>query len=555
MVSSTVRYATAASGLILLTLGGCTGDIGPATEADPPGGTPTRSDEPPSTNADLAPARARRLAIAEIRNTVADMLFAGALGRVPPLPPPTNDGFDNDTALLGMDIGFVETMSVFAEATANEVLKDLTRLAPCDDLRMVSGCGSRFIATHAPRLYRRPIEPAESQRLLVLFNAALGSGTYEQAVASLIQMMLLSPQFLYRTELGSLRDAAGVVTLTSYERASALSYGLWRTGPDAQLLAAAQTAALDGETGLRTQVLRMLDDPRARPALRSFVVQWLQLHPMDVSKSDPVYTGSLARAMQVESERFVDEALWGTNAGLGALLTSTRSFVNGELARLYGLDVSSTTPVAVSVPVEQQRGGVMGLPAFVASHTPRDAFSPIELAVIVRVQMLCATLPTPPADVPDPSTNARMSTRQRFDRHRADPACAGCHTLLDPVGFAFERFGTTGQYRLIEQPSGAMLTGEGRLTATDVDGPIVGPAQLGQRLAESKQARSCAAAQTLRYLLGRPTSVPSQRTTADERTLTAVTETTFAGGDFKKLMAALVLSDSFLRRDGSRLPN
>lgn len=549
----------------MLLVAACSGSItagGPPHPRDPRGQDPlqtgtSRVGAPALRARDLAPARARRLTATEIRNSVADIFFAGSPKKVPLLAEPASEGFANDVATMAVDIGFVERFVGFAVATSTEVVKQLPRIAPCDAVRRSgSACAAAFIASYGPRLYRRPLTAAESRRLQDAFEAAAGSSTYEQALEPVVRAMLLAPWFLYRTELGGAKDARGIVALTAHERAAALSYAFWQTTPDDRLLAAASSGALMTEAGMHAEVERLLADPRARTMLRSFVVEWLGIRPTAVAKTDPLYSRPVARAATGEAERLVDATLWRSDGGLAALLTTTRSYAEGSLAKVYDIDAAGRPADSIELPAEQQRSGILTLVGFIASHTPVEAFSPVPIAQALREKLLCAPVPPPPAGVPDPPVDPKMSAREKAEQHRMDVSCSGCHKLLDRLGFGLERYGVTGQYRTVEAATGAPLTGEGELIATDIDGTFTGAAELGKKLSISKQVRSCVSAHALSYLLGRALPYPAMRTPADQRAIAAVVapDGAFAGGDVRKLLAALATSDAFVRRDGSALP-
>ncbi len=527
--------------------------ISPAPGGAPASGVPTG----PLRAADLAPARARPLTATELRNSVGDIFFAGALTRVPLLEGASQEGFSNDFQAADVGQGFMDGLETFTAAASAEVIKDLVRLLPCN-VGVMGGpaCAAAFIGTYGPLVYRRPLDATESMRLRDTFAAASKSGTYEQGLEAVVQVMLMAPQFVYRTELGGSKDASGIISMTAYERAAALSYGFWQTTPDAQLMAAATSGGLMTTAGLRTEISRLMSSPRTRTTLRTFVNEWLAIHPTTASKNDKSFTPAVARAVEEEAGLFVDDVLGRSDGALGALWTSTRTYVNTAVAKLYGLAVTASTPMPVDMPADQQRGGILSLPAFVASHTPSETFSPIELALVLRDRVLCFDFPPPPAAVPDPPVNPAWSVRQKLEKHRSDPACGSCHALLDPLGFGFERLGVTGQYRTVELPSKAALTGEGELTGTDVDGRFVGPAELGRKLAESAQVRSCVAGQALSYLLGRPAGHGGDRTPADQLALRDVLAPGSIGakGDVRALFADLAMAETFVRRDGSRLP-
>jgi hypothetical protein len=289
----------------------------------------------------------------------------------------------------------------------------------------------------------------------------------------------------------------------------------------------------------------MLADPRARAGLSTFYEQWLGLSLLTTTTKDsstyPGFDDGLRSAMAEETRRFVDHVLWEGDAKLATLLTAPIGFVNAPLAKIYGVagpkDESTFTRVALD---PTQRSGLLTQASFLTAFAASNASSPVKRGKWIRVRMLCQDLPEPPANVPPlPPPEQGVSTRERFAMHTASPACAGCHTLIDGLGFGLERYDGIGVYRT--RDLGVEVDARGEVTATsDIDGPYEGGPELAARLAASEQVRGCAPTQWFRYSIGRHDE-------ADDACSLAALQERFGSdsGDLKELMVALTQTDAF----------
>jgi hypothetical protein len=228
---------------------------------------------------------------------------------------------------------------------------------------------------------------------------------------------------------------------------------------------------------------------------------------------------------------------------LGTLLRAPYSFVNGGLARLYGvagIAATSTALQKVDLPVAE-RSGLLTQASVLAVHADTQQTSPVKRGAFVRVHLLCQDLPPPPANanVMPPKPDPNVPTRVRFEQHRNDPACSGCHTLIDPLGFAFEGYDAIGKWRTTE--AGVAVDASGDITGTrDANGPLTGALDLGRRLEGSSQARECVARQWFRFALGRAESAD------DECAVRAsLARLDASGQDVREMLVALALTDSF----------
>jgi hypothetical protein len=316
------------------------------------------------------------------------------------------------------------------------------------------------------------------------------------------------------------------------------------TTPDDALLDAAPGFA-DANV-LRAQAERLLADPRVSGSLASFHLQWLELDKLGTTSKDsavyPAFDGSLADAMQAETEDFVEYVIQRSDAKLETLLTAPYSFPRGPLRSLYGLGPASGADPAMPVALDpRERAGLLTQAGFLAVHAHSNQSAPVQRGKVVIRNVLCEALPDPPPDVnttpPDPSPNA--TTRERFAVHEREPRCAGCHKRIDGIGMGFENYDGIGAYRTKEGTHDVDARGELMLTQ-DIDGPFVGVVELAKKLASSAEVRQCVVTQWLRFALGR------FEAPADRCSLAKLNDAFEASGhDVKKLLVSVVLSDAF----------
>jgi hypothetical protein len=223
-------------------------------------------------------------------------------------------------------------------------------------------------------------------------------------------------------------------------------------------------------------------------------------------------------------------------------LTASYSFVNADLAALYGVDGPSSAGAFEQVDQDAtQRAGILTQASLLTAFASSDESSPVKRGKLVRVRILCQDLPDPPANIPDlPAPAPGVSTRERFAMHTSNPACSGCHGLIDGLGFGLEAYDGMGGFRTQDQ--GVDVDDSGEITATrDIDGPYMGGPELAQKLASSAEVRDCAPTQWLRFALGR-------REDDDDTCSLVELQDAFAasGGDLRELLVALTQTDAFL---------
>ena len=495
----------------------------------------------------VGPNALRRLTRKQYHNTVRDLLG---------LDPPT-DGFvsdkkvgpfaTNSTAPVG-ELEVEKYMDA-AEAVAIAATADLTGRLPCDPAGQEDACADQFIAEFGRRAFRRPLLADERDTLRGLYELGATQG-FAAGIGLVIQGALQSPNFLYILEYGAPDPATpGVMPLAPYELATRLSYMLWDAGPDDTLLAAADAGELETHEQIVVQAERMLLDPRFAQAVERFHVEWTGVDRLvDAGKSAELYpkwTDTLRDSMYQETVRFADRVVRLGDGKLDTLLTAAYSYPEGdELLGLYGVGPEAVGPDGKVALDPTQRAGLLTLPGVLAVYAHPDRSSPVHRGKWVRENLLCEKIPAPMGDInmtlPPPTDG--LTTQEIIRQHRDRPECAGCHNLMDPLGFPLENFDAIGAWRL--QENGVDIDPAGEMIGTrDIDGTFAGPVAMAQRLAGSEQVRDCVATQWFRFGLGR------DRTTADMCSVREATELLEAAdGDIKALLVALVTSDSFRYR-------
>lgn len=440
---------------------------------------------------------------------------------------------------------FAEQLATLAEEVAARVLDDLDGQLPCSPASDgESACAHAFIAQVAPRFYRRALGPEELDALEGLYAAG---DDFEDGVALVVEGLVQSSGFLYRTELG-VDPSADILTLEGAEIASAISYLVIGGPPDDALMALAEEGALTDPDVREAQALRLLEAPEAADHLARFVGEWLGLHELEsAGKSPEVYpdfSESLRAAMLEETRYFVAHSLSVGDPRMSAMLTSDTTFANAELAEHYGVSAASGDALEeVALPAE--RRGLLTQASLLATHANGNASSPVRRGLFVRERMFCQELPSPPQNLmvtvppPDPS----MTTRERFKQHSEDPQCSGCHVLMDPIGFGLEGYDGIGAFRTTE--NGKPIDDSGELKGTDVDGPFAGGPELGAKLAASDLVMQCVALQYFRYSMGRGELEGAAKTCAIDDLAAG-----FIAGDtdLRELVVGLVRSDELVTR-------
>jgi hypothetical protein len=481
---------------------GCVGHIG-----DGGGGDDVRPDEPrdvcASGEADVAGPRLLRRLTGDEYTASVRAVFALSSGEWagPALPadPAGRNGFTNNVDRLLVDDAYARALDTTAAAVADAVVAParLGQVLPCAG-GGGAACAGAFLDTVGRRLYRRPLTDDERGRYLALFERVTAADDFATWVRWATVAMLSSPHFVYRSELGE-RDG-DTYRLTGYELATALAFNLTGGPPNDALLDRAATGGLDTPEGLVAAARELAIDPstgRARPAIRTvfqrFTDQWLGLSSLaNLVKSTegfPGFTSEVRAAMGRETAAFVDQVVFEERGGVADLLTSPTSVVEPTLAAYYGW------PATGPGPTTRPDGWGVGLLAqgsLLSINAGNTFTSPTQRGALVRERLLCSDIPPPPPVVGDlPPPTGAETTRQRYEQHAGNPSCAGCHNLMDPIGFAFEYLDATGRYRATE--NGFPIDATGHIAGLGADLGFDGPTELAGALALEPRTASCMA--------------------------------------------------------------
>ena len=462
--------------------------------------------------------------------------------------------------LVQADVSQAELQSyqAAAEMVAAAVVASapaLAGIAPCAGGAVQRTCAQTFVQNFGALAYRAPLtDPAEIARHMALYDVGAMT-SHAHGIEMVLRGMLQSPRFLYRVEVGT-TDQAGpsAVKLSGFEIAARLSYDLWNTLPDAALTQAAAMGALSTKAGVSAQATRMVQDSKGSAIVRTFLEGLTELAGLPSAVKDstlfPAWNAAgstLPASMQGQARAFFDDVLGKQGGTLAALLTSSRVFVNGDMGAYYGVTGGNTfQPLDLAA---GKASGLLTLPGFLTLMAKPDQSWPIYRGRFVREALLCDEPPPPPPNVPKPpNVQPGVSTRQRLSQHETDPGCAGCHRLMDPIGFGFENYDAIGRYRTLDGNQPIDASGE-VVAATDITGKFDGVAQLASKLAGSAQVEQCVARQWFRFAMSRYEQDP------DSCSMKNLVDAFHASGtNLNALPQALVQTDAFLYRRPPGLP-
>lgn len=492
-----------------------------------------------------------RLTAPQYRNAVLDLLGS-------PLPPvalePDTDPFlfvaigAARASASERDVsGWEDSALTLTRAIFNDPARRMT-LVGCVPSTPDDGCARGYLQRFGRRALRRPLDAPEADALLELSRRTAGMNPWQglrYATAAVLQL----PSFLYRVELGEPDPARpGRRRYTAWEMASRLSFTLWNSIPDEALLTAAERGSLLTEEGVRAEARRMLQHPRARAAVRAFFSQYLGLSRVDGITRDPTLfpqmSPTLPLAMREEVERVVEDVVFTHDTDFRGVFNARSTFLNAELARLYGVPMApgATGFVRMELPEAAGRGGILTAAGVLALTAHPNATSPTARGRYVRERLLCERVPDPPGNVNldlggEADGGVMPTLRERLERHRRDPACAGCHARTDPVGLGFEDFDAIGARRAAE--AGRPVDARGDLDGQRFDGARA----LGALLARDGRVARCVTRQFFRYASAR---IDRAADAGEQGLLDALTARFAASGyRFQALMVETVASEGF----------
>ena len=319
-------------------------------------------------------------------------------------------------------------------------------------------CAQEILSGLARRAYRRPLEEFDLSTLMNFYRMGRSDASFDAGIQLALERLLISPDFLFRVERDPIDSDPGTIyALTDLEIASRLSYFLWSSGPDDELLVLAERSRLNDPEILEQQVMRMLADPRATALVQNFAGQWLYLRNLRGAVPDPLvfpeFDENLREAFAKETEMFV-ESLLREDTSVLDLLGADYTFVNERLARHYGIPGiygSHFRRVSLDPDMAERRGGIFGHGSLLTVTSYPNRTSPVLRGKWVLTNILGTPPPAPPADIPDlpdRGENGEAATvRDRLARHRESPACSVCHAPMDPLGLALENYDAVGHWR------------------------------------------------------------------------------------------------------------
>lgn len=447
----------------------------------------------------LPKARVWRLSRQQYAGTLGQR-FGGNVdpGALPPDGIQKTTGFDNDAAAAFVtdqwaEIYFDQAKTLAADLVANLQTSDgcIVSTSPSAD------CVADFVRTHGSAAFRRPVTEEEVTRYSQFHATSVSEYGVTAAAEMVLEAILQSPNFIYRTELGE--EQSSSTALTQHELAQALSYWLTDRPPDAELRAAADAGQLNSET-LAEHARRLIETDSGRRVFQRFFYLYLHLNELE-NGGNPIEP-ELADEFIDETLGFVDYTVFQTREGIDEIFTSNISFPGPQGAELYGVSSGdSSEPVELD---STSRGGIytqLGL--LNAKH------GPVHRGLIMREDLLCQELPTPPAGAQmmgellssdDPDATEREHYEQLVE---TQPSCAGCHGLFVPLGLAFESYDDVGRYRT-ENHAGRAIDPSGELEhAGDAEGPFANAPELVERIAQSDVGQACFAKRYLSFAQGR----------------------------------------------------
>jgi Protein of unknown function (DUF1592)/Protein of unknown function (DUF1588)/Protein of unknown function (DUF1595)/Protein of unknown function (DUF1587)/Protein of unknown function (DUF1585) len=480
------------------------------------GGTTTPQNVAPDCmNESPSPRILRQLTRAEYGATVGDLLGLQNPD-ITAIPPDTQmRGFSNNVAVSFVDDQHLDAYSSVAKTLATKAITDsYAKLVPCatED----NACAASFIDSFGLHAFRRPLSDPEKARYLALFDPAVTAGQFKTGVELTIRALLVSPSFLFRSELGK-DDGKGNFVLTPYEIASALSYLFVGSMPDAPLFASAASGALANKTEMEAQARRLLADPRGRSQIAHFFYEWLESPRAYVATKDaaafpklfatPTSLDTIKAAMREEQDQFVTHVVFDSTKHFDELFNATYTYANADLAAYYGLPGSvGPTTQKVDLGADSPRGGLLTLGMFLFGHARTTASSPTQRGHMIRANLLCNDIPPPPANVDTAISPAvpGNTTREQILSVTGNGVCPSCHTLQDPIGFGLEGFDGAGVGRTMDNGEAVDTSG----AINGMTGPMGealtfnGPRELSTVVAKNPHARSCFTTNYYRFARG-----------------------------------------------------
>ncbi|HEX5062435.1 MAG TPA: DUF1592 domain-containing protein [Kofleriaceae bacterium] len=454
----------------------------------------------------VGPTGARRLSRNEYDNTVRDLLLDESRSGFAKLPEDVLDPFDNDFTTQqpsGILVDAAETLAFEASARLMADPAKRDQVIGCvptgaDD----TACLRSFVMTFGRRALRRPLTPQEVEQYVAFSSLSVEGNDFYVGAGMVIAALLQDPEFLYRIERGEpVKGRTGLYRLDDYEVGTRLSYFIWGSTPDDELLDTASKGALRTPEQVRAAAERLLADPRARARIDRFHAMWLGYYKLP-------HSADLVASMRTETQKLIERVVFEEGRPWADLFTSNETYIDANLAQLYGMPTPSGGAGWATYSGPGNRAGLLSTGAFLSVAGKFGDTSPTQRGRLIRERLMCQVVPPPPpnVDVDKPPTSTTMSTCKvdRYASHRSDGACYGCHNQMDPVGFGLENFDQTGAWRTTDKDDAScVISGDGQLYGLG-DEPVTfnGPAQLESVLIDSGVLENCLVTQLYRFAVG-----------------------------------------------------
>ncbi|MEO6601392.1 MAG: DUF1592 domain-containing protein [Polyangiaceae bacterium] len=527
--------------------GGGAGQTGGSSNAGVGAGANSNGGGSAGMTADLSKGgpKLRVLTQAEYKNSLADLL--GTIKA--PLVLPDDTFVAGFTAIGGAEIAInsstVDIYETASRAATAEVFADATRwqkLVGCQPKADLSdACVATFIQTVGKRAFRRNLADDEVQQWLQVGKdvAALPGSSAAQGLAAITSGLLQSPNFLYRVETNRLDATSGRLKYDGASMATRLSFMLTGHPPSDALLAAAAAGQLDTAEGVRTAAAPLLNDPSAVDRMATFFGEVSRADLVSIVQKDPAlfptFNASLQGSMLQATQLFIKNIVLAPGADMRSFYDSDQTFVDANLAPLYGVAVPASGFAQIKLAADSGRAGILGQAAVLAGHSQPDHNSPTRRGVFISSTFLCLVPLNPPAGVitvlpVDPT----LTARKLLEVHRTSPSCNVCHKVFDPLGFGLEHFDSIGKYRALEGTLPIDATGTLDGVAYD------GGAQMGAAFRQSATAQACMMSNFYRNANGVEDAV------ADTAQIDALSKT-LMGKNYvwRDFVAEFVVSDAF----------
>lgn len=458
-------------------------------------------------SAEVQPSRTRirRLSTTQWKNTVARALGVDTASvQLPEDAVSSATGFNTDAVINKVNVllanAYFDAGSDLAQAAAGAAIQAY----PCLSMSAQdTACSGPFIEDFGGRLFRRPLTEQERSRYAAFLGAQAALDPAETAVGTVLRALLLSPNAIYITELGS--SAPGEVALTAYEQASIISYNIADMPPDQALLQAAASGSLGNAAERAAHSQRLLQTPGARAKYADF---WRQYLPLGDLRKATDLDPSLAAAIEDETQQHFDKIVWQQNGGFADLVTAPYTYGAQTLTTLYGA-LTPTGTGAFSLPAGQRSGFLTQAGFLFSSDDSTVEHKVIHRGLTVRKRLLCQSPPPPPANLMPQASDLRplgedATPLESYEAFRmAKPACAACHSTFQPIGLAFETYDGMGRYRTAYEGGKPIVTGGELMDAGDASGPYADAVEIAQRIGNSDIGEYCFSRQYAEFALGR----------------------------------------------------